>query len=61
MNGWLVVLCAWIVLSVPVALFIGRMIRTADQRSHLDRDIRERPDEGTARDLPSPREHRDSA
>jgi hypothetical protein len=52
MNGWLIALCAWGVLSVTLALVLGRAIRMADRLEQPDRenhgDVETR--------LPSPRE-----
>jgi hypothetical protein len=61
MNGWWLALAAWIGLSVPAALVVGRMIRTADRLTREPREVRGPSARETHTHLPLEPDHRDSA
>jgi hypothetical protein len=61
MNGWWIALAAWIGLSVPVALVVGRMIRTADRLSRQRREVRGPSTRDADTRLPLEPDHWDSA
>ena len=61
MTGWWIALGAWVALSVPVAVLVGRTIRTADRLSRQDRGIHELTGRDSDTESPSPPRPGDSA